>query len=431
MGCLQGSVVAVNSRSRRLFIGLIHALPLLRCALQPLNPDWPHHTTATLLARTAANYLVTDDVATDWNIQSIDAAKLDWCVEISSTWAEQQSPTMGLDELQLLIATSGSGGEPKAVMLSRRNIDAAVAASRERIALEATDRWLLCLPLYHIGGVAIVQRCTQAGATVIMADDASGIAIATTLAKHSCTHVSLVPAMLARLLDTMSNPPLGLRHVLIGGAALDPRLAQRALAKGWPLCISYGMSEACSQVATLCHPQTDWPGQLVGKPLNGMQVRIDNRTGRLNLHGDAIMLGYANPERYPGIGLTADGWFETSDIGYLDADGQIWIQGRADQILISGGVKIHPMQVEVLLAQCPGITEVAISGRADQTWGECLVAVIVGSATSAQIETWCKKHLPGSMRPRSFLRVEALPRTTLGKLDRVMLRTMVAIAETP
>lgn len=426
-GIRRGMVIAAACHSWRLLALLTHAVPMLGCTLQPLNPDLPQGTRTALLARTGATALITDTPAERGDLSVIDAVALATAVADGPEIVEYQSPTaeaLTPDEVHLIVTTSGSTGEPKAVMSTGRNIVAAVAASRERIELGPGDRWLVCLPLYHIGGLAILHRCAQAGATAVLTDGFRAAELGDILHSQSCTHISLVPAMLARFLELTPHPPPDLRHVLIGGAALDPGLAQTALARGWPLCISYGMSETCSQVATLCHPQPDWPGQLVGKPLVGMQVRIDERSGCIRIRSDAVMAGYANPERKLGIGLTDDAWFETSDIGRLDENSCLWILGRSDHILISGGINVHPLQVETLMAGCPGIRDVAVTGQSDPVWGERLVALFVGAAEPVQVEPWCRAHLPSYLRPRTFIKVMELPRNAMGKLDRNALVAM-------
>jgi o-succinylbenzoate---CoA ligase len=426
-GIPRGSVVAASCRSSRLLMLLTHAAPMMGCALQPLNPGLPRRTAETLFARTGASHLVADVFPEEGGIQVIDAAALAAALERLDRDIEADLPVAPLTpgEVHLIVATSGSEGEPKAAMLTGRNIAAAVGASRERIGLGPEDRWLVCLPLHHIGGLAIPHRCAQAGASVVLTDGFDAMSVGEVLHRQSCTHVSVVPAMLARLLESAATPPPTLRRVLVGGAALDPGLARKALARGWPLCISYGMTEAGSQVATLCHPERDWPGQLAGKPLAGMQVKVDDLTGRIRIRGDAVMVGYANPEQKPGVGLTADGWFETADLGRLDDDGCLWVLGRSDDMLVTGGVNVHPLQVETLMAGCPGITEVAVIGRPDPAWGERLVAVLVGSAEPAQVELWCRANLPSYMRPRQFIKVAALPLNAMGKIDRSALETLV------
>jgi O-succinylbenzoic acid--CoA ligase len=329
------------------------------------------------------------------------------------------------EDVALMIATSGSTGRPKAVMLTAANLAAAATASAERLPLMPGDGWLACLPLFHIGGLSILTRCALAGALAVVHQGFDPEKVAVDLERHRITHLSLVPTMLARLLEKVGDvpPPLTLRHVLVGGAALSSGLAQRALAAGWPINPSYGMSETASQLATLVDVPLDWRQGHVGRPLAGAEVAVDEE-GRLKVRGPMVMAGYANADLRPGDGL-ADGWFTTNDLAVLKEDGQLVILGRGDDVLISGGKKIQPQLVEDMVGGCPGVASAAIAGRADPIWGQVLVAVYTGSIAADALLAWCREHVPGPLRPRHALRVAGLPLTPNGKLDRRALRNFV------
>ncbi len=326
---------------------------------------------------------------------------------------------------ELLIATSGSTGAPKAAMLAGDGLRAHAAASRARLGLEPGDVWLACLPLYHIGGLVILHRCAEAGATALVQERFEAAAALAAMRRHGVTHVSLVPAMLAGLLEAAPEPPPSLRVCLIGGAALAPALAARARRGGWPLCVSYGMTETTSQAATLLRPGADWDGGRVGRPLEGlaMEAGID---GRLRVRGSAVMLGYANPAMRPGEGLDPEGWFTTNDLGRVDAEGEVWVAGRADDVIVSGGRKLHPRPVETALAECPGLRAAAVAGRPDPVWGEVVVAVYEGAAAPEDVLAWCRRRLPSPLRPRHAVRVDALPLSPTGKPDRREIRRIAA-----
>lgn len=336
------------------------------------------------------------------------------------------------DDIELFIATSGTQGEPKAVMLGGANLQAGVQASRSRLRLWAGDTWLACLPLYHIGGMAILYRCAEAGAAVVLHEGFDPQRVCNDLERYRVTHISLVPAMLARLLDIcLDSPPPALKFALIGGGPLSAALAERARAAGWPICTSYGMSETGSQVATLCNMPQGWsPGQ-VGSPLPGFEVEVvgeDGRPtsgiGRIRIRGAAVMVGYASPQRQMGLGLD-QGWFASGDLGCLDAQGNLTVLGRHDDMLVSGGTNVHPQQVEEVLKRCQGVVDAALTSVADEVWGDFLVAAVVAEADDEALEKWCRNELTGAMRPRRFIRLPALPRNALGKLDRQALRDFV------
>lgn len=323
---------------------------------------------------------------------------------------------------ELLIATSGSTGATKNVMLSAANLEAAVRASRSRIPLRAGDIWLACLPLQHIGGIAIFYRCAEAGAAVLHHRGFDATRVMAEMERHGVSHVSLVPAMLARLLE-IGPPPARLKYALVGGGPLSANLARRAHQAGWPICPTYGMSETASQVATLAGFSPDWREGMVGSPLPGITLEIvgdDEKPtpgeGRIRVRGPSVMRGYDNDAHEAGQGLR-DGWFLSGDRGYLDAHGNLVVLGRHDDMLVSGGVNVHPAEVEGLLLACPGVTDVAVTGVSDEVWGVRIAALVVGEGVQA-VRDWCGTHLPSHLRPRLFLAVVALPRNAMGKLER-------------
>lgn len=350
---------------------------------------------------------------------------------LSTRWREVLLQAAGgpvADDIELFIATSGTQGEPKAVMLSGANLQAGVLASRSRLPLREGNAWLACLPLYHIGGMAILYRCAEAGAAVVLHEGFDPQRVWNDLEKHRVTHISLVPAMLAQLLDIgRDSPPPALKYALIGGGPLSAALAERARAAGWPVCVSYGMSETGSQVATLCDMPQGWaPGQ-VGPPLPGFEVEVvgedgqpTSGIGRIRIRGAAVMAGYGQT----GLGLD-QGWFTSGDLGSLDAQGNLTVLGRHDDMLVSGGTNVHPQQVEEVLKRCPGVADAALTSVADNIWGDFLVAAVVAEADDAALEKWCRNELTGAMRPRRFIHLPALPRNALGKLDRQALRDLV------
>jgi O-succinylbenzoic acid--CoA ligase len=320
--------------------------------------------------------------------------------------------------IALVIATSGSEGEPRRVMLSDANLDAAAGASNHHLPLLPGDLWLDCLPLHHIGGLSILWRCTRAGAGVLLHEGFAAETVAASLAQHPVTHLSLVPAMLARLLDSGARPPGSLRHVVIGGAALSRVLHDRATAAGWPLNPSYGLSEAAAQVATHRASDGPWHVGLVGHPLGANEFAL-TADGRIRIRGPQVMAGYVD-----GGGVDDDGWLTTSDLGKIDEKGRLTVTGRADDMLISGGRNIHPLTVESCLAACPGIRDVAVTGLPDPVWGDRIVALVVGDATPESIRAWCRTHLPAAALPRHIVRLPSLPRNATGKLERAALRRL-------
>ncbi len=361
----------------------------------------------------------------------------------------------------LLIRTSGSGGLPKVVMLSAAQLWASAARATAALDLCAGDEWLCVLPLHHIGGLAIGWRCALAGASMrlVAAGSTPGAgagaaegqtspclcgdgteyvapgsgfdarATAATLASHRVTHLSLVPTMLARLLEVLPSPPPSLRVVLVGGQALQPTLAQRAVRAGWPLYVSYGMSETGSMVAVGRWQDDRALDNRIGTPLPGVQLDCagpDEPPRALRLRGPMLMAGYADVSRRLGSGL-ADGWLATNDLCRLDADGALRVFGRADDLIVIGGEQVSPAMVEARLSQAPGVQEVAVVPLAHPHWGATLAACWLGPATAAELAAWCRAELPSRERPRLFRPLAALPLLASGKPDRqALIRLVVA-----
>jgi o-succinylbenzoate---CoA ligase len=405
---------------------LAHAAPILGAALFPLNPALPGEILASLLRAAGVKQAVSSECALPPGVIRLrprfHAGPEGGEVSIEDGGVVPLSP----ESVHAIVATSGSGGEPRAAMLTGSNLAASAAAACSRIALGPGDRWLACLPLYHIGGLSILYRCAHAGATAVVHTRFDSGALARALAREAISHVSLVPPMLARLLDAGVVPPPSLRAALVGGANLAPALARRAHDAGWPLCVTYGMTETASQLATECGPEAgETPGR-VGRPLPGFELGLTPE-GRIRARGPAVMAGYANPSLAHGDGRE-DGWFLTSDLGRLDEQGCLHVLGRADDVLVTGGVNVHPAQVEALLSGCPGVSAVGLTARQDPVWGDYLVAFYEGDASPQGLADWCRERLPGAWRPREWHRVEQLPRTTLAKLNRVALRAMAEAA---
>lgn len=313
--------------------------------------------------------------------------------------------------LALIIATSGSTGAPKGVCLPWRAIAAASRASAQALTLTAGDAWVACLPLYHVGGAMILYRCLRRGATAVVHEGFDVEAVRRDLASRRITHISLVPPMLARLLDAAVMPPASLRCALVGGAALTKGLFQRAQAAGWPVCPTYGMSETAALVTVNLRPGAEWEEGDVGAPLPGVRCAVAG-DGTLRIATPARMAGYL------GEPQNRQEWLATQDIGHVDSAGHLCVAGRADDMLISAGVNVHPSEIESRLSACPGVREAGVTGLADPVWGDLIACAYEGSQAEAAVDAWCRLHLPNGRRPRRLLRVDRLPRTASGKLDR-------------
>jgi o-succinylbenzoate---CoA ligase len=401
--------LAIASTSRlNTVLGVLAALRLGRPAL-PLDPARPD-LDACLAACTPGGILG-DELLTQFSATPVSRAVLppaEFCP----------------DRPALLVPTSGTSGDARAAMLSAAALDAHVAASAAVLPpLGQGDRWLACLPMTSIGALAALWRALSAGACFALlerfdADDARRMMAGGT------SHVSLVPAMLAALAECRAPPPRDLRCLLSGGGALSRQAADIALAQDWPLWTGWGMTETASHVAA-ARVDDEWREGIVGRPLPGVTVDVETDGGRLAIGGPMLMSGYALPGLAPGAGLEADGRFLSGDFGEQLADGRLRVGGRADDVIVTGGVNVHPEAVERQLSACADAGEVAVTARPDPRWGMALVALYTGNATVAALDAWARVNLPSASRPRTFARVPELPRNTMGKLLRHALPALI------
>lgn len=313
------------------------------------------------------------------------------------------------DDVALVIATSGSTGEPKGAQLSRAALEASIRAAHARIGHEPGDVWLSCLPWHHIGGLQVMLRSRLLGIPLLVHErfDAARVASA------DATLTSLVPTQLAALLDAGVDLRR-FRAILLGGASAPEALLQRARGAGAMIVTTYGMSETAGGCV------------YDGEPLDGVEVRtLDD--GRLAIRGPMLMSGY---RLAPDLTVAAldDGWLVTNDLGRVDEDGRVEVLGRADDVIISGGENVVAAQIAEVIARHPAVRDVAVVGVPDARWGQRVVAVVVGMVELAELREWCASHLPRAALPRDLVTVDELPMLTSGKVDRLAARRIASSA---
>jgi o-succinylbenzoate---CoA ligase len=304
-----------------------------------------------------------------------------------------------------LMFTSGTTAGPKPVALSYDNWLWNALGSALALGLDSDETWLCPMPLAHVGGLSIQIRSVVYGTTVLLHDryDTERALAALMDAAQRVTLVSLVPTMLSRLLDAGLREPPTLRRVLLGGGPIAPALLARARGARVGVSPSYGMTEACSQIAT------------EGIALLGTEVSIAH-DGEVLVRGRTVATGALGP----------DGWLHTGDLGTLDDAGRLVIAGRKADTIVTGGENVAPVEVESVLLEHPGVVDAAVFGRIDPEWGEAIVAHVV-LADGADLETealraHCVSRLAPFKVPKRFEPVAGVPRGATGKLLRRELR---------
>jgi len=322
-----------------------------------------------------------------------------------------------------IIYTSGTSGQARGAVLTRGALLASLAASATNLGWNDDDRWLATMPLARVGGLSIVTRCLAARRPVVLSEAFDAGTLPHQLAEHRVTLLSLVPTMLVKLLDEHPGwqPPAHLRALLLGGAPASPRLLARAAERALPIVITYGCTETCSQVVATPYEQRHSPDACgVGRPLHGAEVRVDER-GHVLVRGAMRMAGYLGEAP-----LDPRDWFDTGDLGELDAAGNLRLHARRSDLIISGGENVYPAEVEHVLESCPGVAAAAVFGVADEAWGQLVAAVLVADSVTAvqlpeRLPAFLESRLAPHKRPRRLGFLAALPHTPAGKLDRAAL----------
>jgi O-succinylbenzoic acid--CoA ligase len=310
------------------------------------------------------------------------------------------------DATAVIIATSGTSGHPRLVELGRAGVEAAVRTSAAVIGAGSEDTWLSCLPLAHIGGLLVLYRHLLLGAPISFR---RRLTAATLAAVPAARFTSLVPTQLLRLLDAGS--PLGqFRAILVGGSGLDAELAAMASRARAAVIPTYGMTETCGGVV------------YAGRPLPGVHVRVDD-SGELLVRGPMLMRGYRFDPVATAGAFAPGGWLRTGDGGDVGADGSVRVWGRLDDVIVSGGEKIWPAEVESALARHAGVAAVMVSASPDREWGQRVVARVVPRRRAAPpslegLRSFAADAIARHKLPREVIIVERLDRTSLGKVRR-------------
>jgi o-succinylbenzoate---CoA ligase len=306
--------------------------------------------------------------------------------------------SLGLgSEVRTLVFTSGTSGEPKPVGLTAANHEASAIASAWNLGVDPGDRWLCCLPLWHVGGLSILHRSAIYGTTAVLHDGFDPERVRDELASGGITLVSLVSTMLRRLIDAGLGEWPELRAALVGGGPIPADLVEWAAESGFPLVPTYGMTETASQIVT------------GDRPLLGVELRIAD-------DGEILVRG---PMVAPGA-LAEDGWLHTRDRGRLDPEGRLHVEGRLDDTIVTGGENVAALEVEEALLSHPAVSDAAVVGRPDPEWGEAVTAYLVAAdgASDEDLIAHARERLAPHKVPKAIHRRDELPRNAAGKLVR-------------
>ena len=419
LGVAAGDRVGVHCAPTTDTVRLLWALWRNGAVAVPLSLRLPAGEVGPTAARVGCTALVTEDA------EAAEAAPGSMAVHAAEALRHTtpEGPARAArppDRPATIVYTSGSTGTPKAALHTWANHFYSAKGANANMPLRPGDRWLLSLPLYHVGGLAVLVRCALAGAAVVV--PAPSAPLHEALRRSAATYVSLVATQFGRLLDaTTGAPPPSLRGVLLGGGPIPRPLLRRGDARGWPLHTSYGCTEMASQVTTTAPGARPASLATAGRRLPHRRLRI--RDGEIQVAGPPLFQGYVTED---GLHTpqTDDGWYATGDRGRIDASGRLHVLGRVDRMFVSGGENIQPEEIETALERLDGVERAVVVPVPDPEYGARPVAFVEGDAAGspAALRAALERRLPGFKIPDAFHSLPASSAAGSLKIDREELR---------
>lgn len=427
LGLSPGDRLALVSFNRVEVVLLLHAAARLGATLTPLNARLSDVELGDLLEQVGARrVLVSEERASGLP----GATSLEELSQAARAAPSALGAEVSGEHPRLMLFTSGTSGRPKGALLGDESLLASALASGERLGSESTQRWLCCLPLFHIGGLAMALRVAEYGASLRLHTAFDPGDAAAALLSGEVTHASFVPQMLGRVLTALGGAavPERFRAALIGGAPAGQALLAAARKRGLRALRTYGLTEACSQVATEVPEVAD--GATCGPPLKGVRVDVrgprgeslgPGEEGELWISGATLMRGY-----WGGASVPSDGWFRTGDHGYRDEAGRLVILARREDLILSGGENIYPAELEEVLRAHPGVLDACVVAVEDEAWGQVPWAFVEGveGLSEREVAAHLATRVASFRRPRRVVVLAALPRTGSGKVDRAAVKAI-------
>lgn len=342
------------------------------------------------------------------------------------------------EALHSIVQTSGSEGEPKGVCLSFNNHLASALASALNLGVRPDDRWLLNMPMDRIGGLAIVMRAAIYGTTIIIHEQFDAGRVWQSIDAEEVTQLSCVATTLRRILAAAPNGqcPDHVRSVMVGGGPVPELLIDEARDRGFPILPTYGLTETSSQIATLSPTAPESKRYTAGIALPLADVEIRDETGnpvaagaegRIHVRGPMVSDGNWDEAKGLVPSLDPQDWFATNDIGSVDEDGYLTVHGRGDNVIISGGIKMHAEEIENALTSHPDVARAVVIAVGDSEWGQsplALVELVSGcSGDEVKLRDFLAERLPKHKMPCRLEFLSVIPLLPSGKADREMLRS--------
>lgn len=468
-GVHRGDVVGLLCRNGLHVVELVHAIHLVGAVLMPLNTRLTAHEIGYQLHDVNSSVLITDDAnrqLAEQMLGELPELSILSAEELTKPLHERLDNDTALDSIELateikmdavntIMYTSGTTGAPKGVILTYGNHWASAVGSALNLGIDANDRWLAAVPLFHISGLSILMRSVIYGMSIIIHEKFDAGAANRAIIDHGVTIVSVVSNMLTRMLDDLGEEryPEHFRCMLLGGGPAPLPLLEACVAKDIPVFQTYGMTETASQIVTL--PPEFMLTKLgsAGKPLFQSEVRIvrEDRSaeqhdasearlgdlelaqpkepGEIQVRGPNVTSGYWKRPEATADAIREGGWLATGDIGYLDEDGFLYVLDRRKDLIVSGGENVYPAEIESVLVGHPSVEEAGVTGVSDEQWGQVPIAIVKlrDGAEVSEIELldYCSTKLAKYKLPSRIYFVDRLPRNAANKLLRRELLSLL------
>ncbi|PTM57846.1 o-succinylbenzoate--CoA ligase [Desmospora activa] len=447
-GVKSGDRVALLLYNHMEYAAFIHGLSFLGAVAVPLN---------TRLAPVEWAWQVTDAEAKVWvfdesfaqTVQAITLETKTLCLSRAEVEAASASggETSLLERIQMddpatIMYTSGTTGRPKGVILTYGNHWWSAIGSVLNLGLQTDDKWLACVPLFHMSGLSILMRNVIYGIAVEVQAQFDPAEANRAICERHVTLISVVSNMATRMLDELGEHvyPDRFRCMLMGGGPAPRPLLERCKAKGVPVFQTYGMTETASQSVTLAPEDSLAKLGSAGKPLfpGELSIREGERElspgeeGEIAVRGPHVTPGYwRRPEATQQA--IQEGWLYTGDIGYVDQDGYLYVLDRRSDLILSGGENVYPAEVEAALLSHPAVAEAGVVGEPHDRWGEVPVAFVVLRAGEELVEEvliqHCRERLARYKVPVRIIQTNHLPRNASNKLLRRKLKARLVQEE--
>lgn len=428
LGIVKGNHIGLLSENKLEMVIAIHALSYLGAVSVFLNTRLKNEELNYQLLDANVSLLLTTDKFKEKGNQLTFKGNVKAFCDINNLPEKQLicRDEIDLTEVFTIIYTSGTTGFPKGVMHTYGNHFWSAVGSSFNLGLREDDAWLVVLPLFHVGGLSTLFKSVIYGMRIVLLDGFDEKKVNNIIFSKKITIASVVTVMLQRLIKELNNRsyPDYFRTMLLGGGPVPKHLLEKSRYKNIPVYQSYGMTETCSQIATLSPSDALDKLGSAGKALFPAQLKIDNKdkegVGEIFVKGLMVTSTYYQNE-FATMESFEDNWLKTGDMGYLDDDGFLYIVDRRTDLIISGGENIYPSEIEATLSEMMHIDEVGVAKKKSEEWGEVPVAFIVGNESKISkkdIMNYAKTRLAKYKLPKEIHFINKLPRNATNKLMR-------------